>query len=471
MKKISLAFLSLIKTLSGVTLGFSAAFGAFIFIIVMMALLNKNDLPATFSAILSFITVIATAWAAYAAGRSAKISVKALEMTKDTADKSIKIAEESLNATHMANKRAAFEQHYSLLLAQHNIYHEKVCNYLDDKEEINSAKEKSEIFNIFHCRFQSGSLEKSIQFLTGHPVLSPYMRILYHILKHISDNFYDTNASDKQRRQYSSPLRSVIRNDVMFLIALNALNMTGESKRSAGYIKYQNMLRQFDFFEHAVFINPKEPNTKIQPKRAYKIFTNDEKSNYSHYYNGILNMAKQCKIYDGEINFNNPAFICISIYDNPLHEAVKLIYDGIKENILSDLTRDINNFIDAHQERLEKINRISNGIYGSSDDAIGKTNSKEHMTSLKEYIRNGDKTVMLEIKEFQFSSSREIYDNNWGLTGVNVIELLKSINNHEECFNHFNNENKKNDFINLVSKKITTDINKDKNEIKKYQTS
>ncbi|WP_323634621.1 putative phage abortive infection protein [Pectobacterium polaris] len=469
MKKTSLAFLNLIKALSGAILGFAFAFGIFIFIIVMMALLNKNDLPATFSAILSFITVIATAWAAYAAGRSAKVSVKALEITKDTADKSIKIAEESLNATYMTNKRTAFEQHYSLLLSQHNIYHEKVCNYLDDKEEINSTKEKLEIYSIFNYRFESGKLERSMQFLTGHAVLSPYMRILYHILKHISDNFYDPNASDKQRRQYSSPLRSVIRNDVMYLIAINALNITGESEKVAGYIKYQNMLRQFNFFEHAVFINPQEPNITILPQKACNMFINDEKSNYSRYYNETLNMAKQCKNHDGKMSFNSPAFICISVYDNPLHETTDLIYDEIKKKILSDLTLDINNLIECHRDHLQRIDNISNGIYGNHDEERGKENTKEHMASLKDHIKNGNKTVMLEMTKTHFASSRKYYEEKSGATGQDIIEMLRSINNHEEFYIYFDNENKKNEFFSLALQEITKAIDKNKDEIKNHQ--
>ena len=86
------------------------------------------------------------------------------------------------------------------------------------------------------------------------------MRVLFHLLKHINDDPYVIDKSDEEKRVYSSPLRSYIRNDVLFLIAVNALNIKSERLKEAGYPKYQKLLHRFNFFEHAVFTNPRQAN-------------------------------------------------------------------------------------------------------------------------------------------------------------------------------------------------------------------
>lgn len=178
---------------------------------------------------------------------SAVIAYRAFRNTRKTAR----------NAQEMS-VRQGFEQRYTLLLTQHNALHDALCEYLNKTKMVVNRNgyelELSESIDRYDA------LEHYFYYLTGHPVISPYMRVLFHLLKHINSDPYIMDKTDAEKRRYSSPLRSYIRNDVLFLIAINALNVRSDRLKVAGYPEYQKLLHRFNFFEHAVFSNPWKAN-------------------------------------------------------------------------------------------------------------------------------------------------------------------------------------------------------------------
>lgn len=199
----------------------------------------------------SIIETYSTAAAAAFGALSALVAVKAMI-------KSSQFSRKTLLENQKANARQTFEQRYTLLLTQHNALHAALCTYLDNEPEIKNAHGVS--YKLSDYNNSIGGLERYFYFLTGHAVISPYMRILFHLLKHINSDPYMTGKTDSEKRLYSSPLRSCIRNDVSFLIAVNALNVHSDKVKAAGYPEYQKLLHKFNFFEHTVFSNPREPN-------------------------------------------------------------------------------------------------------------------------------------------------------------------------------------------------------------------
>lgn len=197
------------------------------------------------------IQTYSTAAAAVIAALSAAIAVWAMK-------KNVESSGSLLAETQRTNARQGFEQRYTLLLTQHNALHDELCKHLNTEPQISNEFGVKSPLSKWNSD-QSG-LERYFYFLTGHPVISPYMRILFHLLKHINDDPYIVDKSDEEKRVYSSPLRSYIRNDVLFLIAVNALNVSSDRLKKAGYPKYQMLLHRFNFFEHAVFTNPRQPN-------------------------------------------------------------------------------------------------------------------------------------------------------------------------------------------------------------------
>lgn len=208
----------------------------------------------------SIIETYSTAAAAIIAAVSTTVAVKTMK-------KSSQFSRETLEETQKANARQTFEQRYTLLLTQHNALHAALCKYLDDKPEIKNENGVS--YEISEYNNSIGGLDRYFYFLTGHAVISPYMRILFHLLKHINADPYMADKTDSEKRLYSSPLRSCIRNDVSFLIAVNALNVRSDKVKTAGYPEYQKLLHKFNFFEHTVFSNPHEPNEPYPVDDSY----------------------------------------------------------------------------------------------------------------------------------------------------------------------------------------------------------
>ena len=68
------------------------------------------------------------------------------------------------------------------------------------------------------------------------------------------------------------------------MIAVNALNINSDNAINSGYPHYQKLLHTFDFFEHAVFLSPFEPNIFGNEKPEEKIheLVRDKQSKYIH---------------------------------------------------------------------------------------------------------------------------------------------------------------------------------------------
>lgn len=196
---------------------------------------------------MKFLMDISPVAAAVFGGVSALVAARALIITSQSA----KEAQEM-------NARQGFEQRYTLLLTQHNTLHDALCEHL--KVELKVKNVNGIEVKLSNYNDSVGGMDKYFYFLTGHPVISPYMRVLYHLLKHIDADPFIANKSDAEKKRYSSPLRSYIKNDVLFLIAVNALNVKDERLKETGYPEYQKLLHRFNFFEHAVFSNPRQPN-------------------------------------------------------------------------------------------------------------------------------------------------------------------------------------------------------------------
>lgn len=201
----------------------------FCVVATLLAVLNWDILVENITVagtVVSTIAAIATAWAAAEARKGSRAAIRAVEETRQ------------------ATLRERFEQHYSLLLAQHAAYYEMLTDFLDGvgsnflRQEMDSSR-----------GINSAALK-----LYAHPVISPYMRVLYHLLKHIHEGFYGHDSDTKGRKKYSSLVRSLIRNDVLTLVALNGL-MPGENNQglNGDFKSYQHYLNKFDFFQHADF--------------------------------------------------------------------------------------------------------------------------------------------------------------------------------------------------------------------------
>ncbi|WP_336819259.1 putative phage abortive infection protein [Cedecea sp. MMO-103] len=376
-------------------------------------------------ACISVVSAVGTGWAAIAASQSARSSNRSLEVTERIARENIALAEETLKESQATNRRNIFEQRFSLLLEQHNFYHNKVCDLIDT----NIGKQRSKEFLIFNDRFTNGSLDSSLKYLTGHKVLSPYMRTLYHLLKFIDEEFFDPQGAVEAKKVYSSPLRSVIRNDILYLIAVNALNVKSESMQKSGYPKYQQLLHKFDFFEHAVFYDPLEPNVFSYDANPVNLLSNKLNVSVEEYSNMMFSLAENMDFENCDVNFISPAIICITIYKNPFQKYVKKAFYNSFLSFESKVYSCFENNKKRHDDCVDAIKGWANGYFFYESLGDWFENNEYRMKMGVKAIENNNERLARKFTGDRFVSSSEYIENfNFKdtTTGSPTYETLKN---------------------------------------------
>ncbi|MDD7998245.1 putative phage abortive infection protein [Kosakonia radicincitans] len=361
------------------------------------------------------IQTYSTAAAAVIAALSAAIAVWAMK-------KNVESSGSLLAETQRTNARQGFEQRYTLLLTQHNALHDELCKHLNTEPQISNEFGVKSPLSKWNSD-QSG-LERYFYFLTGHPVISPYMRILFHLLKHINDDPYIVDKSDEEKRVYSSPLRSYIRNDVLFLIAVNALNVSSDRLKKAGYPKYQMLLHRFNFFEHAVFTNPRQPNepfsTHLDHLR-HKVDKNNRADVEQEYFYCELNDAcsfisgyvlaavkqaelpqrqniritKNEKIISPHDLISTPLLACTAVYSNPHADGYSKARAAYADEIL-ERCKSVYQATKESSEKAQSVLKFINGTYTDLDGVQHTISGIEDLTSYKSSIEpcNRSKVVI-----------------------------------------------------------------------------
>lgn len=240
------------------------------------------------------------------------------------------ISEKTLENNLINSRLNYFEQQYNSLMTLHNNLHTSVCEYLDSDDKFDNNKKlvslggKSFFKNIRRME----TLEEAHNTLMGHSVVSPYMRVLYHLLKHIF-TFSDEPVCFKK---YTSPLRSLIRNDVIYLIALNASIIYKEkSNEYNGYEEYQRYLQKCKFFEHGIFLADEYKKFDEIRKRFDYLFMTKIESNIK---SAVKEYIDTLEIHEVSFELPKDLILCM-IYDNPfsldIDNKIKEIYKFVQE--------------------------------------------------------------------------------------------------------------------------------------------
>lgn len=262
------------------------------------------------SGLATALAFLATAWAAYEGRKSARAAFRA-----------VKISEDALEETRKNYLRDAFNQRFSLLLEQHNTYLEKVNNYVRTKPG----------WDFITKTFNSNQHFEAFDAMSGHVVLSPYMRILYHTLKFIDQDYFGSKDDIVGRRKYTSLIRSLISNDVLFLIAVNSSYISNEGRKNQ-YHKYQYLLQRFGFFEHANFFNinhQHEFEKKNELKKPFENIEGDIRLSFYYY----VTEGKYNTISDFKMKISIPVIVAY-IYKNPHQNTVMKWFDKAPEIII-----------------------------------------------------------------------------------------------------------------------------------------
>ncbi|MFW9039696.1 putative phage abortive infection protein [Klebsiella sp. C239] len=255
------------------------------------------------SGLATALAFFATAWAAHEGRKSARAAFRA-----------VKTSEDALEETRKNYLRDAFNQRFSLLLEQHNTYLEKVNNYVLTESGWLFIKEK----------FYSTNHFEAFNAMSGHVILSPYMRILYHTLRFVDQDYFGEKNDIKGKKKYTSLIRSLISNDVLFLVAVNSSYVSNEGNKNQ-YYKYQYLLQRFDFFEHANFININHQNETSKNFALTTPILNIEGDIKNTFYNYISD-GNHDATSNFRINMYIPAIVAY-IYKNPLQGTMRTWLD------------------------------------------------------------------------------------------------------------------------------------------------
>lgn len=268
----------------------------FIFIGIFWSWFQTNA-PAI-GGVATALAFFATAWAAHEGRKSAKAALRA-----------VKTSENALDESRANYRMDAFNQRFSLLLAQHNTYLEKVNTYVRTDSGWEFIK------NLF----DSQKHYEAFDAMSGHIILSPYMRILYHTLKFIEEDFFESKNNIAGKKKYTSLIRSLISNDVLFLIAVNSIYIRNEGATNQ-YYKYQYLLQRFDFFEHANFFSIYHQNDIAKKNELEEPFHSLENSLRTCFYRYVIN-GDYNSIIEYEPEVHVPVIVAY-IYKNPLQNLV-----------------------------------------------------------------------------------------------------------------------------------------------------
>lgn len=226
---------------------------------------------------------------------------------------STKVSEAALLHTQNTSRRDEFISQYTILLEQHKEQLNVVKSYLGTEEGI----------KLLDGLIKGTDHLSAFKKLQGHNIVSPYMRVLYHLLRHINVHYVE-NATTQDKKLYSSTVRSLIRNDVLFLVAVNASYVFEDNKEN-DYGKYQRLLRKFDFFEHALFFIEKDVAPGLDKYAVSRVRHNVLEAMINNHEEKIMFDKRNFKPLNE--SFRIP-FIVSCIFDNPLNlESLKCLND------------------------------------------------------------------------------------------------------------------------------------------------
>lgn len=317
--------------------------------------------------LISIITAVAATIGAFATWNAARQARESAKIARESMESASEMARKNLDETTRYNRRSAFENRYGLLLAQHDLYHNQLCEYIDKQKSEASSTLNTPIGHFFEHNYTSGSMGFSLSFLTGHQIISRYMRTLYHLLKFIKNEFYIDTGNDitiaREMKNYVSPVRSTIRNDILCLIAVNALNIENKNAESTGYINYQELLHFFDFFEHAVFHSPFHPNKVFEdenePTSIHDLIL--KQSRYESWFENNENAVSSFKLRD--IQIFSPVIACLIIYENPMKSAAIDAITNVYNKISNTLQNNLNFLLNDYYDNIDIISDFKKGEY------------------------------------------------------------------------------------------------------------
>jgi len=372
--------------------------------------------------IVAFFSAAGTLVAGVAAMLAAKEAANSAYIARQSMEASLLSAQETLNEARSFNKLSRFENRFAVLLEQHNQYHLQVCEYLDSG--LTPGQVADEINQFFKDSRRHGGLEQCLSFLTGHEIISRYMRTLYHLLKYVKDEFYVDGNAKRLMKNYTSPLRATIRNDVLYLIAVNALNVISPGAILSGYPRYQALLHEFDFFEHAVFTEPHKPNSitfseQVSWLMGFKLYPEQQE------FSGSLQKRLQEKDFIfPDLEVVSPLALCLVTYDNALREKVEQSLQNLEHTLSVKVEETVAAMAATYQQSRDLIERIRGWEYRAAQSETFRPVTRALLSEMNESL---GRTNSERFNNYRFHDPEELSPGNENASGKTVMQHLDTL--------------------------------------------
>lgn len=241
------------------------------------------------------------------------------------------------------------------------------------------------------------------------------MRILYRNLKYINESFYlesDDNKYIEEKKQYTAILRSIIRNDILFFVAINAKNEMKIFRR------YEEMLKNFSFFEH-IIIDDIGTKIKFNIEEKKNVFSLNVKKLFEFYLNDYLNKTVYVRTTLEDKSIINEGVVLESSFVYEVMRDFSLWqYNLFKE----DLLRIIECYYSYLKNLQNKYFTLNDSYYLYKGEKTGWiNNSKDENLILKDEIILNDGFSISLVDELEDILEGKINCNN------KVINLNKDI--------------------------------------------
>ena len=139
----------------------------------------------------------------------------------------------------IAKGQSSFENTFNILLSQHNEQLRRL------KEHENYENNFSSIFNL-QKEYDLTELNRNMHHLDDF--FGSYFRVLYHLLKHIDKKAGYHPFDFKEKKRYTSLVRSFLDNETALLLSINCAH----AKPGNQYYKYRCLIERYAFLEHLI---------------------------------------------------------------------------------------------------------------------------------------------------------------------------------------------------------------------------
>lgn len=181
----------------------------------------------------------------------------------------------------IAKGKTSFENTFNILLTQHN----ESLRKLKEHKDYNIKLKK--VFS-FEKNFSIQEFNKNMH--KHDDFFGSYFRILYHLLKHIDANAGYHRFDFKEKKRYTSLVRSFLDNETTLLLVINCAHAKPENQ----YYNYKSLIERYAFFEHLI-LDPEKFNEYVNNKKdtaenVYELMIQKERGGFAKLTKEIKNI-------------------------------------------------------------------------------------------------------------------------------------------------------------------------------------